>query len=119
MPVVDSLFHSFGSITESCGFIVKEQRVDIIQEATDQAQTVTITSINLDSDDKREGIKEMVTRMRKCTGKRSFRHVLWGKLPFCFMFECQDNQLSPYAMRLNQLQHSLKVNYTIYVLMPR
>ncbi len=80
MPVVDSLFHSFGSITESCGFIVKEQRVDIIQEATDQAQTVTITSINLDSDDKREGIKEMVTRMRKCTGKRSFRHVLWGEL---------------------------------------
>ena len=58
----------------------------------------------------------MVTRMRKCTGKRSFRHVLWGELPFCFMVECKDNQLSPHARRLNQLQHSLKVNDTTYVL---
>jgi hypothetical protein len=56
--VVDSLFHSFGS-TESCGFMVKEQLVDVVQDATDQVETVTITSINLDSDDEREGAKEM------------------------------------------------------------
>jgi hypothetical protein len=37
--VVDSLFHSFGS-TESCGFMVKEQLANVVQEATDPAQTV-------------------------------------------------------------------------------
>ena len=79
-----------------------------------ETQSQTGSRINLCNSDEEVGEEEIYLRM--CSGTRNFRHVLWGQLPFCLMFECRDYQLSPHSRRLDQLQHSLKVNDTTYVL---
>ncbi len=110
--VVDSLFHTYGS-TENCGFRVKNQLVRL-NRSDGETQSQTGSRINLCNSDEEVGEEEIYLRM--CSGTRNFRHVLWGQLPFCLMFECRDYQLSPHSRRLDQLQHSLKVNDTTYVL---
>ena len=112
--VVETLFHTYGS-TENCGFTVKNQLVQLNRSdgETQLRQESRIKDKSCNSDEEK-GEEEIYLRI--CSGTRNFRHVLWCQLPFCLMFECRDYQLSPHSRRLDQLQHSLKVNDTTYVL---